>query len=103
MKAIDFCFEFLFGAMRLPVVFAIKSFASSRDSGASSDNTYREPHHAHSQNSSDFKFVRCVRVDGDVKLHDHFVSFKSCVSTADQMRDLRASPAFAKYKCDNVL
>jgi len=47
MKATDFCFEFLFGAMRLPLVFAIKSFASSRNSRPSPDHADQKPHHAH--------------------------------------------------------
>ncbi len=37
-----------------------------------------------------------------VQLHQHFVGLGSYVRTADQMRNLRASPAFAKYKCETT-
>jgi hypothetical protein len=57
-----------------------------------------------SQSSSDFRFVRCVRVDRDGRgpAPPAFVGLGSCVRTADQMRNLRASPAFAKYKCETT-
>jgi hypothetical protein len=102
MKATDFCFEFLFGAMRLPLVFAIKNFASS--SRASPDHTDQKPHHAHFAEQLRLE-ICAVRSRRSLRLLSSSTSISSLgswVRTADQMRDLRASPAFAKYKCETT-
>src|ERR1700704_5386401 len=92
MKATDFCFEFLFGAMRLPLVFAGESFAP-RTTSCGFRRTART-----SNLCGAFASIAMAAV----QLHQRFVGLGSYVRTADQMRNLRASPAFAKYKCETT-
>jgi hypothetical protein len=65
MKATDFCFEFLFCAMHLPLVFVRQSFACAK--GVAYHLITRAARHIMriSQNSSDFEFVRCVQTACD--------------------------------------